>query len=98
MNLKQHAAPPRVPVILDTDIGTDIDDTWALAQLLRSPELDPQLILGGHRSTEIAEGLIQALRHPSSLPSAKRCTQFARRTFDWPIIAARVRAVYEEIL
>ncbi|MBC8009835.1 MAG: nucleoside hydrolase [Burkholderiales bacterium] len=33
------------PVILDTDIGTDIDDTWALAQLLRCPELDPKLIL-----------------------------------------------------
>lgn len=34
-----------IPVILDTDIGTDIDDTWALAQLLRCPELDPRLIL-----------------------------------------------------
>ena len=29
-----------VPVILDTDIGDDIDDTWALAYLLRSPEVD----------------------------------------------------------
>lgn len=38
---------PRIPVILDTDIGTDIDDTWALAQMLRSPELDPRLILTG---------------------------------------------------
>jgi len=36
-----------IPVILDTDIGTDIDDTWALAQLLRCPELDPRLILTG---------------------------------------------------
>jgi inosine-uridine nucleoside N-ribohydrolase len=36
---------PRIPVILDTDLGSDIDDTWALAQLLRSPELDPKLIL-----------------------------------------------------
>jgi len=36
---------PRIPVILDTDIGTDIDDTWALAQLLRSHELDPKLVL-----------------------------------------------------
>jgi len=35
----------RIPVILDTDLGTDIDDTWALAQLLRCPELDPKLIL-----------------------------------------------------
>lgn len=37
--------PHPIPVILDTDIGTDIDDTWALAQLLRCPELDPKLIL-----------------------------------------------------
>lgn len=36
-----------IPVILDTDIGTDVDDTWALAQLLRCPELDPKLILTG---------------------------------------------------
>jgi len=33
------------PVILDTDIGTDIDDTWALAYLLRSPELDLKLVV-----------------------------------------------------
>lgn len=36
---------PPIPVILDTDIGTDIDDTWALAQLLRCPELDLKLVL-----------------------------------------------------
>src|SRR5687768_10697814 len=29
----------RVPVLLDTDIGTDIDDAYALAQVLHSPEL-----------------------------------------------------------
>src|SRR5688572_27506890 len=28
-----------VPVIFDTDIGTDIDDAYALVQILRSPEL-----------------------------------------------------------
>jgi inosine-uridine nucleoside N-ribohydrolase len=33
-----------IPVILDTDIGSDIDDTWALAALLHSPELQPLLI------------------------------------------------------
>jgi len=32
-------------VILDTDIGGDIDDTWALAMLLNSPELDPRLVV-----------------------------------------------------
>lgn len=34
-----------VPVLLDTDIGTDVDDTWALALLLRSPELDLRLVV-----------------------------------------------------
>ena len=38
-------AQRKIPVILDTDIGTDIDDTWALIQLLNTPELDPRLIL-----------------------------------------------------
>ena len=41
-----HGAPqPRTPVILVTDIGTDIDDSWALALALRSPELDLKLVL-----------------------------------------------------
>ncbi|PWH14279.1 MAG: nucleoside hydrolase [Anaerolineae bacterium] len=34
----------KIPVILDTDIGTDIDDTWALTMLLNCPELDLRLI------------------------------------------------------
>ena len=36
------------PVILDTDIGDDIDDTWALALLLQSPELDLKLVVGDY--------------------------------------------------
>ena len=36
----------RIPVILDTDIGDDIDDTWALGLILKSPELDLQLVIG----------------------------------------------------
>jgi inosine-uridine nucleoside N-ribohydrolase len=36
----------RRPVILDTDIGDDIDDTWALLMLLRMPELDLKLAVG----------------------------------------------------
>lgn len=34
----------RIPVIFDTDIGGDIDDTWTLAMLLQSPEFDIKLI------------------------------------------------------
>jgi len=34
----------RTPIILDTDLGDDIDDTWAIAMMLKSPELDVKLI------------------------------------------------------
>ena len=34
-----------IPTILATDIGDDIDDSWALALLLRSPELDLKLVV-----------------------------------------------------
>ena len=34
-----------IPTILDTDIGNDIDDTWALGMLLNSPEFDLKLVL-----------------------------------------------------
>ena len=41
-----------IPVVLDTDIGTDIDDTWALAYLLNCPELDLKMVLTSSGDTE----------------------------------------------
>jgi inosine-uridine nucleoside N-ribohydrolase len=41
-----------VPVILDTDIGDDIDDTWALVLALKSPELDVKLVVTDFGNTE----------------------------------------------
>lgn len=38
-------ATDTIPVILDTDIGGDIDDTWALAMLLKCPELDLKMVI-----------------------------------------------------
>jgi inosine-uridine nucleoside N-ribohydrolase len=34
----------KIPVVFDTDIGGDIDDTWALIMLLQSPEFDIKLV------------------------------------------------------
>jgi inosine-uridine nucleoside N-ribohydrolase len=45
------AGAARIPVILITDIGTDIDDSWALALALRSPELDLRLVLADPADT-----------------------------------------------
>ncbi len=57
----------RIPVILDTDIGDDIDDTWALAMLLKSPELDLRLVVSdtadtAHRARIVAKLLEVARR------------------------------------
>lgn len=40
------------PIILDTDIGGDIDDTWALCMILGTPELDLKLITTAFGDTE----------------------------------------------
>ncbi len=39
------AAAEPVPIILDTDIGDDIDDTWALNMLLGCPEIRLEMIV-----------------------------------------------------
>jgi len=49
-DLRPTAAHP-IPVVLDTDIGSDVDDTWALLHLLRSPELDLRMVLVGTANT-----------------------------------------------
>ena len=38
----------RTPVILDSDIGDDIDDTWALLMLLNSPEVNLRMVVGDY--------------------------------------------------
>jgi inosine-uridine nucleoside N-ribohydrolase len=43
---EESAKAVPAPVILDTDIGGDIDDTWALGLLLKSPELELKLVVG----------------------------------------------------
>jgi len=43
--------PHPIPVILDTDIGGDIDDAWALSFLMACPELDVKLIVSDSHDT-----------------------------------------------
>lgn len=57
----------RIPVILDTDIGDDIDDSWALAMLLKSPQFDLKLVTttfgkAVYRATLVAKMLTVAKR------------------------------------
>ena len=54
-------AAAKIPVVLDTDIGDDIDDTWALATLLRSPELDLKLVTTTYGKAEYRAKIIARL-------------------------------------
>lgn len=53
--------PAAVPVILDADIGDDIDDTWALGLLLKCPELDLKLVVGDFGRAEYRAALFAKL-------------------------------------
>lgn len=59
------AAAGPIPVILDTDIGDDIDDTFALLMLVRSPELDLKLLVTDfgdtHYRARLAAKLLEAM-------------------------------------
>jgi len=48
----------RMPVIFDTDIGDDIDDTWALGFLLQSAQLDLKLVVGDNGKPEYRAKLL----------------------------------------
>lgn len=56
-----QSKPAPIPVILDTDIGDDIDDTWALALLLKSPELDLKLVVGDYGQAQYRARLLAKL-------------------------------------
>eukprot|EP01134_Creolimax_fragrantissima_P002254 CFRG2254T1 len=47
-----------IPVILDTDIGTDVDDVWALLMLLKSPEVSIKLITTATENTTYRAALV----------------------------------------
>jgi glycosyltransferase involved in cell wall biosynthesis len=57
--------------------------------------LAPQLVTESPRAADIAPVLAAALLDELPVPSAAECESYARRHFDWPVIAARVRHVYE---
>ncbi len=50
-----------IPLILDTDIGDDLDDTWALMMLLRSTEIDVKLITTDFGNTRYRSRLLAKL-------------------------------------
>lgn len=54
------AAPARIPVILSTDVGNEIDDQWAIVYLLTNPRFDVRGIMSAH-----APSLVPPAAHTS---------------------------------
>jgi inosine-uridine nucleoside N-ribohydrolase len=55
-------------VIIDTDIGDDIDDAFAVALALRSPELQVMQIDAGYGDTHLRARLLEHFLHDAGLP------------------------------
>ncbi|RPI22873.1 MAG: nucleoside hydrolase [Acidobacteria bacterium] len=77
-----------IPVIFDTDIGSDIDDTWALALLLASPELDLKMVVtDSHdvvgRARIVAKFLQSVGRTDVEVGVGKRMDSKGGPQFDW---------------
>lgn len=60
--------------------------------------LSEELILESSRPEAIAAGIAESLTGERLVPSAGECRSFARTHYDWPVIAERTRAVYEEVI
>lgn len=58
-----HAQQPsRIPVILSTDVGNEIDDQWAITWLLLEPRLDVRGVLSAHSPSVTAPAGQTSLR------------------------------------
>ena len=58
--------------------------------------LAPQLIAASSRAGDIADALAGCLLGERPLPTARDCADYARVNYDWPVVASRVRTVYEQ--
>ena len=55
----------------------------------------PQLVAASSCAGDVADLLARALRGDVALPAPAACESYARAHYDWPIVAERVRRVYE---
>jgi len=86
--LRAQPGKAPIPVIFDTDIGSDIDDTWALALLLASPELDLKMVVTDSHDVvgraKIAAKFLQAVgRTDVQIGIGKRMDDKGGPQFEW---------------
>src|SRR5665213_3910415 len=75
---------PKQKVIIDTDVGDDIDDAFALALALRSPELQILQIDSAYGDTHLRARLLDRFLHDageSQVPIAQGVTTHVTNVF-----------------
>lgn len=60
--------------------------------------LSADLLFSGTAPEDLSQGIIEALRGERSLPSAETCRAYAEANYSWPIIAQKIKAVYEKTI
>lgn len=60
--------------------------------------LSPDLVLPETGAPALAEGIIGALDGGIALPGAQSCEDYARRHFDWPVVASAIRNIYRDVM
>ncbi len=78
----------KIPVIFDTDIGGDIDDTWALLYLINCSELDVRLVatdagLGPYRARLTAKFLTECGRDDIAIAVGEGRPEQVSHQQDW---------------
>jgi inosine-uridine nucleoside N-ribohydrolase len=107
-----RAAPAKIPVLLDTDIGDDIDDAFALALVLASPELDLRGVTTVNGPTQLRAQIVCRLlwavgrkdlpvaagRSAPAKPDIQSQMQYGSRpVYNPPIRKPAVEFLYEQL-
>jgi len=58
----------------------------------------PDLVLEGSTTNQLAKGMIEALSGQRQIPSAEACQTYVKQNYDWEVIAAQMKSVYEQVI
>ncbi len=56
------------------------------------------LVVEGTSTEQLAQGIIEALSGQRQLPSKKACEAYVQENYAWPVIAQRIKSVYQATL
>lgn len=75
--------------VLGTPVG-------GIPEILRP--LSEDLVLEGNTDKQLAQGILEALSGQRQLPSKKACETYIQENYAWPVIAKKIKSVYQTAL